>query len=553
MTMTPARAASIFGSRKPGEHGDQGKEALPWWSFALFGGLATAWLLPPILGRWLGLPAGEERGESAPGGLKATLLLVGDRRSSSSSPARSPAGRSAGCIIRPVNWVLGWFFRGFNWVFERATQVYGKTVGWCLRLSAIVLLVYVGLLGLTGFGFTRVPGGFIPIQDKGYLVVNIQLPDSASLERTVEVTDAVEKIALETPGVAHTVGHPGDVVRPERQQLELRQHVRHPQAVPRAARARARPARPIAASSAHRLRREVPEAQRARLRRPGGRGPGQRRRLQADGGGHRRRRLRRAAGPGGQPGRQGQPAARPRRPVQRLPRRHAAALRGRRPRQRSRRWGWRSPTSSTRCRRTWAATTSTTSTASAAPGRSTSRPTPPSAPTRRPSSSSRSATPTATWCRWARWRGPRLRRAGARSRATTCSRRRRSTAPRCPASAPATSSRRWRALADQELPRNMTSEWTELSYLQKQAEQDRAVPRPAAEPVQRLRAGGGAGLLRAGRPVRELVAAAGGDPGRADVPAERAGGRRPGAAWTSTSSCRSASWCWSAWRARTPS
>src|SRR5262249_41794050 len=67
----------------------------------------------------------------------------------------------------------------------------------------------VGLIGLTGFGFTRIPSGFVPIQDKGYLVVNIQLPDSASLERTVEVTAAVEKIALDTPGVAHTVAVPG--------------------------------------------------------------------------------------------------------------------------------------------------------------------------------------------------------------------------------------------------------------------------------------------------------------------------------------------------------
>src|SRR5207248_225178 len=104
---------------------------------------------------------------------------------------------------------LGRLFRGFNWIFERATHAYGKTVGWCLRLSAIVLVVYVGLIGLTGFGFSRVPSGFVPIQDKGYLLVNIQLPDSASLERTVDVTEAVEKIALETPGVAHTVAVPG--------------------------------------------------------------------------------------------------------------------------------------------------------------------------------------------------------------------------------------------------------------------------------------------------------------------------------------------------------
>ena len=77
MTMTPARAAWIFAGRKPGMHGEQGKEALPWWSFALFGGLATAWLLAPTLGAWLGLPAGDEGGESAPGGLLATLLTWG--------------------------------------------------------------------------------------------------------------------------------------------------------------------------------------------------------------------------------------------------------------------------------------------------------------------------------------------------------------------------------------------------------------------------------------------------------------------------------------------
>src|SRR4051794_7030036 len=74
MTMTPARAAWIFANRKPGRHGDQGKEALPWWSFALFSGLATVWLLSPTLGAWLGLSAGEGPGEAAPAGLRATLL-----------------------------------------------------------------------------------------------------------------------------------------------------------------------------------------------------------------------------------------------------------------------------------------------------------------------------------------------------------------------------------------------------------------------------------------------------------------------------------------------
>jgi multidrug efflux pump len=207
MTMTPARAAWIFASRKAGTHGDQGKEALPWWSFALVGGLATAWLLYPTFSAQLGLPAGEE-GEAAPGGLRVKVLtwaVYGVL----ALPGVFAGGVLGWFSIRPVNWVLDRLFRGFNWLFDRATHGYGTVVGWGLRLSAVVLLIYVGLIGLTGFGFTRVPGGFVPSQDKGYLVTNIQLPDSASLERTLDVTTAVEKIALETPGVAHTVSIPG--------------------------------------------------------------------------------------------------------------------------------------------------------------------------------------------------------------------------------------------------------------------------------------------------------------------------------------------------------
>ncbi len=220
MTMTPARAAWIFASRnvarslreRDAAHGvsgrHSGKEALPWWSFALFGGLATVWLLSSMVGAWLGLPTGEGDGEAAPGGLRATLLTWGIS-CLLFLPGALAGGTLGWFLIHRVNWALDYFFRGFNWVFERTTQAYGKTVGWCLRLSVIVLLVYVGLIGLTGFGFARVPSGFVPIQDKGYLVVNIQLPDSASLERTIEATDAVEKIALDTPGVAHTVSVPG--------------------------------------------------------------------------------------------------------------------------------------------------------------------------------------------------------------------------------------------------------------------------------------------------------------------------------------------------------
>jgi multidrug efflux pump len=208
MTMTPARAAWIFGGRNPRHRGNQDKEALPWWSFALFGGLATAWLLAPSLASWLGLPAGAGHGDAPPAGLRVTVLTWGI-----SCVGFLPGGLLGGALgrvmIRPVNRALHQFFRGFNGAFEWITRAYGKSVGWCLRLSVVVLLVYGGLLGLTGLGFASVPSGFVPIQDKGYLVANIQLPDSASLERTVGVTEAVEKIALETPGVAHTVAVPG--------------------------------------------------------------------------------------------------------------------------------------------------------------------------------------------------------------------------------------------------------------------------------------------------------------------------------------------------------
>jgi multidrug efflux pump len=198
MTMTPARAASIFASRKPGGHGDQGKEALPWWFFGLLGGLASAWLLPEIFP----FESSDSANllQSVISTLQSVLFFV---------PGAVAGGILGWFIIRPVNAVLGAFFRGFNMIFDQATYAYGKTVGWTLRLSVIVLIVYVGLVGLTGFGFTRVPTGFIPSQDKGRLIVNVQLPDSASLERTTEVTRKMDKIALETPGIAHTLAWNG--------------------------------------------------------------------------------------------------------------------------------------------------------------------------------------------------------------------------------------------------------------------------------------------------------------------------------------------------------
>jgi multidrug efflux pump len=109
----------------------------------------------------------------------------------------------------PLSWVLnllfGWFFRLFNAAFSLSIAGYAWSVGKLLRVSVLVLLVYGGLLYLTGWSFNQVPTGFIPNQDQGYLFVVVQLPDSASLERTTEAMAHIDEIVHDTPGVAHTI------------------------------------------------------------------------------------------------------------------------------------------------------------------------------------------------------------------------------------------------------------------------------------------------------------------------------------------------------------
>ncbi|MFO2462735.1 efflux RND transporter permease subunit [Pseudomonas sp. 15FMM2] len=93
--------------------------------------------------------------------------------------------------------------------FQRAPQAYGNTVRKVVRLSGLVLVVYVGLLALTSFGFNAVPPGFVPMQDKYYLVGIAQLPNSSSLDRTEAVAKQMSQIALEEPGVESVVAFPG--------------------------------------------------------------------------------------------------------------------------------------------------------------------------------------------------------------------------------------------------------------------------------------------------------------------------------------------------------
>jgi len=107
------------------------------------------------------------------------------------------------------NLLIGWFFKLFNWAFEKARSAYVWVVGRLVCISPIVLLVYAGLLALAWYGFQVVPGGFIPPQDKGYLISVAQLPPAASLERTEAVVDKISQIGRQAPGVSHTVEFAG--------------------------------------------------------------------------------------------------------------------------------------------------------------------------------------------------------------------------------------------------------------------------------------------------------------------------------------------------------
>ena len=103
----------------------------------------------------------------------------------------------------------GWLFAPFNRVFERASNGYVGTVRRVLRGSGIALIVYAGLMGLTYLGFASTPTGFVPPQDKQYLVAFAQLPDAASLDRSEAVIKRMSDIASKHPGVANTVAFPG--------------------------------------------------------------------------------------------------------------------------------------------------------------------------------------------------------------------------------------------------------------------------------------------------------------------------------------------------------
>jgi len=192
LTLSPALAVLLLKPKSQG-HG----EALPRLAFVLAGGWLASTFLPELLETLV--PA-----RIPPllfGGADLVPWVCG------------AAGAIVGALVAtPVNWVLSAFFRIFNRGFTAVTNGYVGTVRQLLRVSPVVLIVYAGLLYLTVGLFEKTPTGFIPSQDKGYLLINVQLPDSSSLDRTNRVVERIEAIAGKTPGVRHTMAISGQSV-----------------------------------------------------------------------------------------------------------------------------------------------------------------------------------------------------------------------------------------------------------------------------------------------------------------------------------------------------
>jgi multidrug efflux pump len=112
-------------------------------------------------------------------------------------------------LTRLLDAALGWLFRGFNRFFNAGANAYSGGVARVISKKSMMMVVYLVLVGVATLLFRVVPGGFVPLQDKQYLVGFAQLPDGASLDRTESVIRRMGDIALKQPGVQNTVAFPG--------------------------------------------------------------------------------------------------------------------------------------------------------------------------------------------------------------------------------------------------------------------------------------------------------------------------------------------------------
>jgi multidrug efflux pump len=189
LTLSPALCALLL---KPKANG-HGQEPLPRIAFPLAGAALAYWFLAGHLNAAIPQLA------AMPGWVTPVIAAI--------------LGGCLGGLLRvTMNQLLGALFSGFNTGFEAVSKGYLALVQASLRITGLVMLVYGVLLALTYFAITTTPAGFIPQQDKGYLLVTIQLPDAASLERTESDVRRLEQIALRTPGVKHTVSVAGQSI-----------------------------------------------------------------------------------------------------------------------------------------------------------------------------------------------------------------------------------------------------------------------------------------------------------------------------------------------------
>jgi multidrug efflux pump len=197
LTLSPALTALLLRPRHTGA-----APPLPRLGFLVAGGAAGYFFLAPALearlAGWAAYLADDAADwlERVPSWLVAALAAA----------LCAGAGWSAG---RFLNFLLSRFFQAFNRGFVWATGMYTWLVGRILRVSAVVLAVYVGFLALTYFVYQGTPRGFIPSQDMGYLMINVQLPDAASMERTEEVMGHMSRIAQAVPGIRHVTAIAG--------------------------------------------------------------------------------------------------------------------------------------------------------------------------------------------------------------------------------------------------------------------------------------------------------------------------------------------------------
>ena len=199
LTLSPALCAMLLKPHGHGEHGHA--DALPKLGIAIIGGLIAYVLALPYVAPTFGIHLAGH-GEEAIATTGSSVLIL------------KAAVFIVGCVVGYFlghfnNILLAALFKGFNKAFDIAIAAYGGTVSLLLKLSVVMLIIYAGLLVLVVLGFKVVPIGFIPDQDKGYLVVNAQLPDGASVPRTEAVVARISQIARNTPGVAYTIDLPG--------------------------------------------------------------------------------------------------------------------------------------------------------------------------------------------------------------------------------------------------------------------------------------------------------------------------------------------------------